>query len=491
MKASNLGIFFVEVDDRAEPVTLSGNAMPGSAVPLSPAETVTAGVIAVLGYVIVFTLPIAAPAILVALPALCLLSRQRTVWHALVVGLLVGLAISVSLLTFMYSIFGFFAAALWLVGALPYGVFVALLNMAHRRLGPIWAFCLTPVLWTGIEFFRSEVWALRFAWILPGQASALLPGVRLAAIGVYGLGFVYMLLAAMLVGPRKWLRNLGVIGSIIAAALMYVPASPLAPVGGPLHVAGLQTEYWDVAEIATALEKLAAAHPEAQLLVLNELAFDGPIPQEVRDVVRKNHRYLIAGGKTPIKEGGFYNTAFVVGPDGNDLFEQVKSVPVQFINDGQPATEHRVWESPWGKIGIAICYDACFARVMDDFVQQGARGLIIPTMDVQDWGEFERRELHGRVQPIRSAEYGIPTFGVWSSGISQLTDRYGRVVASAGYPGQGETLAGSFDLSHAGHVPPDRVLGWITLAGTVAFVGYLAIQSVRALVATKIPASDN
>src|SRR2546430_7740250 len=98
------------------------------------------------------------------------------------------------------------------------------------------------------------------------------------------------------------------------------------------------------------------------------------------------------------------------------------------MRDGTPAAERNVWDSPWGNIGIAICYDACYARVMDDFIRQGARGLIIPTMDVASWGGFERRMLHSRVQPLRSAEYGIPTFGIWSSGISQLTDRHGRIL---------------------------------------------------------------
>jgi apolipoprotein N-acyltransferase len=121
-----------------------------------------------------------------------------------------------------------------------------------------------------------------------------------------------------------------------------------------------------------------------------------------------------------------------------------------------------VWDSPWGKIGIAVCYDLSYTRVMDDFVRQGAQGLIIPTMDVAAWGEHERRMLHGRLAPIRSAEYGIPTFGVWSSGVSQLTDRYGRVLATAGYPGQGQMIAGPFPLGPAGRVPPDR---WLAPGG--------------------------
>jgi apolipoprotein N-acyltransferase len=175
----------------------------------------------------------------------------------------------------------------------------------------------------------------------------------------------------------------------------------------------------------------------------------------------------------------FYDTAFVIGPDGRDIFDQAKSVPVQFMNDGLPAPRRQVWDSPWGKIGIAICYDISYANVMDDFVRQGAQGLIVPTMDVTSWGEYERRMLHGRLAPVRSAEYGIPTFSVWSSGESQLVDRFGRIIATAGYPGQGAMIAGPFDLGKAGHVPPDRILALAATIGTGLFVVFLMVRCLR------------
>jgi apolipoprotein N-acyltransferase len=264
----------------------------------------------------------------------------------------------------------------------------------------------------------------------------------------------------------------GITGLLLAALFIYWPPLPPTPAEATVHVAGVQTERWDDSAIADALDRLAKLHPEAQILVLSEDAFSEAVPDEVRRVLRKHNRYLIAGGSMPIEGGGFYNTAFVVGPDGRDIFSQAKSVPVQFLNDGVPAPERHVWDSPWGKIGIAICYDASYSRVMDDFVRQGARGLIIPTMDVTSWGEFERRMLHGRVQPVRSAEYGIPTFGVWSSGVSQLTDRYGRVVATAGYPGQGDVISGGFDLSRPGRIPPDRLLAQASMLGSACFIVY-------------------
>jgi apolipoprotein N-acyltransferase len=316
---------------------------------------------------------------------------------------------------------------------------------------------------------------LKFALLLPGQASALLPGVRLASIGVYGLGFIYLFLSALAVGPNRFPRALGAVGLSLAGVLMYLPILPTSE--GNLNVAGVQMEFWEEADIAAELNRLATDHPEAELLVLSEYTFGGPVPESVRNVLRTHGKYLIAGGKEAC-EGGYYNTAFVVGPDGGDLFKQAKSVPVQFMVDGLPAPERRVWESPWGKIGIAICYDACFAEVMDEFVRQGARALIIPTMDVKSWGRFERGMIHGRAPPIRSAEYGIPSFGVWSSGRSQLIDRHGRIVATAGYPGQGETISGTLDLSQGGHIPIDRKLAWASICGTLLFVIYLLVQRV-------------
>jgi hypothetical protein len=87
--------------------------------------------------------------------------------------------------------------------------------------------------------------------------------------------------------------------------------------------------------------------------------------------------------------------------------------------------------------------------------------------------------LHGRLAPIRSAEYGIPVFGVWSSGVSQLTDRHGKVIATASYPGQGAMIAGPLDMSHSGKVPVDRWLAMGAVGITVGFVAFLIIGRIR------------
>jgi len=153
----------------------------------------------------------------------------------------------------------------------------------------------------------------------------------------------------------------------------------------------------------------------------------------------------------------FYDTAFVISPSGEIVFHQAKSVPIQFFNDGLPALEQTVWQSPWGKIGICICYDLSYTRVTDRLVRMGAEMLIVPTMDVTDWGK-RQHELHARMGPIRAAEYHLPVVRVASSGISQAIDLTGKIMASAPYPGQGAVLSATLNFSKSTRLPLDRWL---------------------------------
>jgi apolipoprotein N-acyltransferase len=193
------------------------------------------------------------------------------------------------------------------------------------------------------------------------------------------------------------------------------------------------------------------------LVVLPEYTLDGEPTDALKDWCRTNQKFLIVGGKQPLGDTNYYNTAFVISTNGEVVFKQVKSVPIQFFKDGLPAPEQKVWDSPWGKIGICICYDLSYTRVTDALVRQGAQMLIVPTMDVETWGQHQH-ELHARIAPVRAAEYGIPIFRVASSGISQGVEKTGRVQSSAPFPGEGETIFFGAHIGGKGSVPPDRLL---------------------------------
>jgi apolipoprotein N-acyltransferase len=172
---------------------------------------------------------------------------------------------------------------------------------------------------------------------------------------------------------------------------------------------------------------------------------------------------LLIGAEDPLANNQFYDTAFVIAPSGEIAFKQGKSVPIQFFNDGLPAREQRLWHSPWGKIGICICYDLSYTRVTDRLVRLGAEMLIVPTMDVIDWGK-PQHELHARVGPVRAAEYHIPVLRLASSGISQAIDATGKVVCSVPCPGQEAMLSASLTFSQSTRLPPDR---WLAPLATV------------------------
>ena len=181
-------------------------------------------------------------AILLALPCLFLLANVRTPRRAFYTGLAAGIAIYGPHLFFFWSIFRGAAIALWLVAGLPIAIFTLLLFLTRKRFGPAGAAVLTPVLWAGIEYFRSECYHLKFAWLLPGQTVAFLPGVRLDRIGVYGLGFLMATTGTLILRQSKSLRLTGLVAGLLLAIAMYVPPLPPADEHQALQVAGVQLE---------------------------------------------------------------------------------------------------------------------------------------------------------------------------------------------------------------------------------------------------------
>jgi len=434
------------------------------------------GAIATASFHVAMVLPALSGLMVPFLFSLLQLTGLRTARHAFRCGAVIGLAVYAPHLAFFWTIFNWAAVALWGVLALWLGLFVVLARAVRLRWGAIPAALLIPFLWTGLEYFRSELYYLRFSWLSVGFAFADLPQLfRLTTLGCYGVGF---LLAAVAAGATVLSRQGAVAlltGTTLALGVAHLgSAGDADPRGGAVKVAGVQLEFPAALEVPVALDTARRAHPDAEIFVLSEYTFLEPVPERVKAWCRANRRYLIAGGKDPAPGDNFFNTAFVIGPEGEVVFHQVKSVPIQFFKDGLPAPAREVWNSPWGKIGLCVCYDLSYRRVVDDLIRQGAQALIVPTMDMADWGEAQHR-LHGRVAPIRAAEYGVPIFRVCSSGISQLVEANGRVQASAPFPGQGAVIGGVLNLAKPGRLPLDHYLG-PAASGLTAGIGAILLM---------------
>ena len=426
---------------------------------------------------------------LFALLQLALTDRWRKAFYS---GLAVGLLIAVVRLAFFWGVFLGGAAALWVVYAFWIALFVALARLCLGRLGPRWGWLLIPFVWTGLEYFRSELYYLRFSWLNVGYAFAGAPWQgALKLVGTYGVGFLLMSVAsaAAFLWQKSRVQSLGLlclgVGGVCLGGFLCGKEPPTQPIA-TVRIAGVQMEFPSETEVTLRLNDVIRSHPETELVVLSEYTFDGPVPAKVREWCRKHGLYLIVGGKDPAPGTNFFNTAYVVGPGGDIVFRQVKAVPIQFFKDGLPAPEQKLWNSPWGKLGICVCYDLSYTRVTDRLVRLGAEAIIVPTMDVVDWGSAQH-ELHARIAPVRATEYGLPIFRVASSGISQLVDRAGRVTAAAPCPGDAATITGTLEMRGAGRRPPDRWLARLATGATAALIVWLPIRrrSVNRLPAVK------
>lgn len=402
--------------------------------------------------------------VMVSMAALCTMVRLKTARRAFYAGIAAALAVYVPQLWFLTGIFQLVAIPLWICLAVWTGLFCGTLHVLHRKWGPVPALLTAPVLWLGLEQIRCEIWALKFTWLTPGYA---LPADRMGwlfqSLGVYGSGALLVLAGASLVLLKK--PRFAVLALSLALPALLLPGSHQAKASGEIRVTGIQLELDspNTEMVRDSLDAARTQYPDTSLFVLPELTFPGTIPKDITDWCRKHGKYLIAGGREYPKglfnnKGlrAYYNTAWVIGPEGTVVHRQAKATPIQFFDDGMPAATQQLWDSPWGRIGICICYDQNYAGVTDPLAAQGMQALIIPTMDVLRWGVYQHK-LSARLASTRAVEYGVPVVRVASSGVSLMLDARGHALATGSVPGQGEILSAVLPLSSAPRKPWDRL----------------------------------
>lgn len=395
-------------------------------------------------------------------------------------GLLLGLGLYGPQLGFFWGIFGPAAIALWGVLAFWLGAFTGTLRGVLSTLGPVAAALSAPFLWLGFEYFRSELYYLRFSWLNIGYALAWNEAdAAFRWFGVYGIGFLACLVGSLVrFAPGAW-RWMGPALGLCLIGLILTDSPRTHPSAIRIPVAGAQLEAAAPSEVPAVLDALARRYPSAALIVLPEYTLDSEPDPQLREWCRREGKFLVVGGREPLEANRFRNTAFVVDTNGTVVFRQTKSVPIQFFADGEPASSQELWQSPWGPLGIAICYDLSYTRVIDRLVRRGAVGLIIPTMDAVSWGAHQHA-LHARVAPVRAAEYGLPILRVASSGISQVVRADGRVTDGAPFSPEVEMFGGTWEIGGPGRVPLDRGLAPAATALAIAApLGILLHQRLR------------
>ena len=122
-----------------------------------------------------------------------------------------------------------------------------------------------------------------------------------------------------------------------------------------------------------AFESLEEATPFAEGL-------DGPSAQALAGVCRETGVYA-AAGFIESDGGKFYNSVMLVGPDGVVGSYRKVHLPFlgvdRFLSPGDRA--FRVFDLPFGKVGLNICYDISFPESARVLKLMGAQLIVLPT----------------------------------------------------------------------------------------------------------------
>ncbi|HEX4793491.1 MAG TPA: carbon-nitrogen hydrolase family protein [Humisphaera sp.] len=108
----------------------------------------------------------------------------------------------------------------------------------------------------------------------------------------------------------------------------------------------------------------------------------GPSTEYFGKLAKEHNLYIVPG--LVEREGHLvYNTAVLIGPDGNVIGKYRKTcLPRSEIDGGiAPGNDYPVFQTRFGKVGIMICYDGFFPEVARQLANNGAEVIAWPV-----WG---------------------------------------------------------------------------------------------------------
>ncbi len=197
---------------------------------------------------------------------------------------------------------------------------------------------------------------------------------------------------------------------------------------------------------------------------VNELADHLPRYLELMSRVAKKHGVYIVGGTIPVEEGdSLYNRAFVFGPSG-DYGVQGKLHMTRFESEDwfvKPSRGLRVFETDFGVMAVAICYDVEFPEMARSAARLGAHILCVPSC-TDDRQGFLRVRYCAQARAIENQMYVIHSCTVGSLPmVPAVSLNYGQAsiltpsdfafsrdgILAEGIPNQETMVVGELNLS--------------------------------------------
>ena len=189
--------------------------------------------------------------------------------------------------------------------------------------------------------------------------------------------------------------------------------------------------------------------PDRLFAALSDEAAD-PTLARLREVARDCRIWLHIGSLAiKIGDGKAANRAFVIAPDGTiaarydkiHLFDVALAGGETYRESDRvrPGAEAVTVDLPWGRLGLAICYDLRFPQLFRALAKDGgAEILTVPAAFTRQTGEAHwstllgARAIENGAFVLAAAQGGTHETGRRTYGHSMIVDPWGRILAEAG-----------------------------------------------------------
>ena len=173
------------------------------------------------------------------------------------------------------------------------------------------------------------------------------------------------------------------------------------------------------------------------------------------DLARRHQIHVVGSALAAHPGRKPFNTAALYGPDGSRLGAYRKIhlwAPLGEVEYMSAGEEMLVFDWPWGRVALAVCYDLRFPELWRSLALSGAQLVLIPsewpTKRIEHWRLFLRaRAVENQFFVAGCNRAGADTDGDYG-GFSAATDPWGQVVTEAG-PEPGLSFA-TLDLEEVG-----------------------------------------
>ncbi|MDG2284866.1 MAG: carbon-nitrogen hydrolase family protein [Alphaproteobacteria bacterium] len=168
-----------------------------------------------------------------------------------------------------------------------------------------------------------------------------------------------------------------------------------------------------------------------------------------RDLAAELDTWLLIGSiSIKLSDDKLSNRSYLVGPDGEIVarYSKIHMFDVQ-VGDGtsyresrtyQPGAEAVLAETPWGTMGLTICYDIRFPYLFRDLAQAGARLIFSPAAFTKVTGEAHwhvlqrARAIENGCFIVSPAQTGTHAGGRQTYGHSVIVAPWGEVLSDGG-----------------------------------------------------------